>query len=117
MGLITLDPGKKAAIDQRLAMAGVDAWFAGEVAAGFQTAGGWRLGLSESDVTLLTGHYVLAKEAASLGAPIPPVVDMDGVPRPMASIEELTALMLAYGQHRAALSEEYATRKAAAAGG
>jgi hypothetical protein len=113
MPIVTINPDIKAAIDKKKALADLDQWFAGELAKGFETAGGWKLGLSESDVTLLTGNYVLAQQGAALGMPIPPIVDMDGVPHPMAEIEELTAIMLAYGQHRAALSQEYATRKAA----
>jgi hypothetical protein len=112
MGLITVDPAKKAEIDRKKALREVDLWFRDEVAKGFTTNDGWKLGLTESDVTLLTGNFVLAKEAASLGLPIPPVVDMDGVPHDMEEIEELTAIMLAYGQHRAALSAEYAARRA-----
>ena len=111
--IVGIDPAKKGQIDYRRSLASVDSWFAAELAKGFETAGGWKLGLSQSDVTLLTGNYVLAKEAAALGMPIPPIVDMAGVPHPMEEIEELTAIMLAYGQYRAGLSQEYATRKAA----
>ena len=114
MTVIQFNAQKKQEIDQRLALAEADQWFAEELAAGFTTNDGWTLGLAPDDVTLLTGNYVLAKEAAALGGDIPPVIDTDGVPHPMESIEELTALMLAYGQHRAALSAEYAARKAAA---
>ena len=112
MGLVTVDPAKKAAIDRKASLRGVDAWFAGEIAKGFTTADGWKLGLSESDVTLLTGQFVLAKEAASADLPLPPVIDMAGVPHTL-TLAELTALMLGYGGHRAALSTEYAARKAA----
>lgn len=111
MGLITVDPAKKAEIDHKAALRVVDAWFKDEVAKGFVTAGGWKLGLSESDVTLLTGQFVLAKEADSAELPLPPVIDTDGVPHTL-SIQDLTALMLAYGGHRAALSAEYAARRA-----
>ena len=113
MPVIGINPDIKAAIDKKQAFADLDQWFAAELAKGFETAGGWKLGLSQSDVTLLTGNYVLAKEAAALGMPIPPIVDTAGVPHPMTEIEELTAIMLAYGQYRAGLSQEYATRKAA----
>jgi hypothetical protein len=112
MGLISVDPARKAAIDRKVAIREVDAWFKGEVAKGFATADGWKLGLSESDVTLLTGQFVLAKEAASADLPLPPVIDMAGVPHTL-TLAELTALMLGYGGHRAALSTEYAARKAA----
>lgn len=117
MSIITIDPAKKAAIDQTARLAVVQAWFDGEVAKGFATADGWKLGLSESDVTLLTGNYVLAKEAAAMNLPIPPVIDTAGVAHEMEEIEELTAIMLAYGQHRAALSAEFAARRAAAIAG
>lgn len=115
MGLVTVDPLKKAALDRKAALRGVDAWFAGEVAKGYATADGWKLGLSESDVTLLTGQFVLAKEAAAAGLLLPPVIDTAGVPHSL-TLEELTSLMLAYGGYRAALSTEYAARKAAIEG-
>lgn len=113
MPVISIDPAKKAAIDTAAAYAAVEEWFQEEVRQGFKTNDGWRLGLTPEDVTLLTGNFVLAKEADALGAPIPPVIDMDGVPHEMDGIEELTAIMLGYGQARAALSAEYAARKAA----
>ena len=114
MPIITVDAAKKAAIDKQIALREIDQWFAGEIAKGFATEDGWKLGLTDADVTLLTGNYVLSQQAASLGgSSLPPIIDTDGVPHPMESIEELTAIMLAYGQHRAALSTEYALRKAA----
>lgn len=111
MGLITIDPVKKAAIDRDLAIRAADEWFKAEQAKGFTTPGGWKLGLSDSDVALLTGNYVLAKEADALDMPLPPVVDMDGVQHSFESVEQLTSLMLLYGQHRSALSAECAARK------
>lgn len=113
MPIISVDPAKKAQIDRQRALVEIDAWFAEQAAAGYETPYGWRLGLSEQDVTLLTGAFVLAKEASALGLDVPAVIDKDGVPRSL-TIEELTAVMLGYGQHRAALSAEYAARKAAA---
>lgn len=86
-------------------------WFDAELAKGFTTGSNITLGLYQEDVSLLTGNFVLAKEAASLGMPIPPLIDTDGVPHPIESIEELTTIMLSYGQHRAELSAEYARRK------
>jgi hypothetical protein len=112
MGIISVDPAKKSAIDRKAALRGVDAWFRSEVAKGFTTASGWKMGLTESDVTLLTGQFVLAKEADAADLPLPPVIDLAGVPHTL-TLAELTALMLAYGAHRAALSTEYAARKAA----
>lgn len=112
MPIIQIDPAKKAEIDRQRALVEIDAWFAKQSAAGYETLYGWRLGLSEQDVTLLTGAFVLAKEASALGLNVPAVIDQSGVPRSL-TIEELTAVMLGYGQHRAALSAEYAARKAA----
>jgi hypothetical protein len=116
MATIVVNQAKKAAIDERLAAeasaASADAWFASQIAEGFTSADGIHLGLTPEDVTLLTGNFVLAKEAAALELGIPPVIGKDGVAHEL-DIEELTTLMLAYGQHRAALSAEYAQRKAA----
>ncbi len=112
MGRITIDATKKAEIDRKADLAAVDAWFAGEIAAGFTTEDGWKLGLTESDVTLLTGQFVLATAADAAGLDLPPLFDTDGVAHQL-SLADLTALMLAYGGHRAALSTEYASRKAA----
>lgn len=110
--IVTIDPAKRAVIDARNALEAVDAWFTDQVAAGYTTPHGWKLGLAETDVTLLTGAFVLAKEAVILGAAIPPIIDKDGVPHTL-TIEELTNVMLGYGQYRAALSSEYNDRKAA----
>lgn len=112
MPLISIDPAKKAAIDKKIALTELDKWFAAQVAEGFETEDGWKLGLSESDVTLLTGQFVLAKEASAADLPLPPVVDTEGMPHDL-TMPELTALMLAYGSHRASLSAEYAARKTA----
>jgi hypothetical protein len=111
MGIITIDPAKKAAIDTTKARAELDRWFADKVIEGFTTEGGWRLGIEPNDVTLLTGQFVLAKEADAAGLPLPPVIDMAGAAHQL-SMSDLTALMLAYGQYRAELSAEYSQRKA-----
>ena len=114
--VVTVDPARKAAIDEKLATdqakVEFDSWWIEQIEQGFRSADGIRLGLTTEDVTLLTGNFVLAKEAAALGMDIPPVIDKDGVPH-VLDIDDLTTLMLAYGQHRAALSAEYAQRKAA----
>jgi hypothetical protein len=89
----------------------VENWFKEQLAAGFTASRGFRLGLSTEDVALLTGNFVLAKSGAELGLPLPPVIDMDGISHTFASIEELTFLMLEYGQYRANLSAVYASRK------
>lgn len=113
MAIVSINAEKKAQIDRDTALANLEFWFRNVIADGFTTPGGWKLGLTEADVTLLTGQFVLAKEAAAADLDLPPVVDMAGVPHQLASIEELTELMLLYGQARAALSAEYASRKAA----
>lgn len=110
---VVVDPARKADIDRAAALADLEDWFREMTEPGFQTADGWRLGMQQQDVILLTGYYVLAKEAAAFGGPIPPVIDKDGLPHEIEEIEELTALMLAYGQRRAEISAEYAAKKAA----
>lgn len=114
---VSVDPAIAAEIDAELAIEELDKWFESELAEGVTTAGGWTLGMSQEDVSLLTGNFVLAKEAAALGMPVPPIIDADGVPHEMSGIEELTAIMLAYGQRRAELSAEYAAKKAEILGG
>lgn len=110
--VVTVDPNKVAAADKVLALAEVEEWFRSAIGEGFKAEGGIRLGLTDADVALLTGNYVLAKEAASLGLPLPQVIGMDGTAHTFASINDLTALMLAYGQYRSQLSAEYAAKKA-----
>jgi hypothetical protein len=41
------------------------------------------------------------------------VIDKNGGVHAVSSIEDLTTLMLSYGQYRATLSSEYAQRRAA----
>ena len=110
MSRFSLNADKVADSDKALAKEAADKWFAEEVAKGFESENGIKLGLSESDVTLLTGNFILSKEAAALGLPVPPVFDTDGTAWEL-SIEELTALMLEYGQHRAAMSIQYSLKK------
>lgn len=113
MPIVSIDPEKQAEIQRATDLANLEFWFKNVIADGWPTPDGWRLGLTEQDVSLLTGVFVLAKEADAAGAALPPVIDKDGVPHTFSSLEEMTALMLAYGQARAELSAEYASRKAA----
>jgi hypothetical protein len=113
MPIVSINQAKKAQIDRNTDLENLDFWFSNVVEAGWASPEGWRLGLSEADVTLLTGQFVLAKEADAAGGDLPAVIDKAGEPHVFESLEELTALMLAYGQARAALSAEYASRKAA----
>ena len=110
--MIAIDPAIKKQIDIQSRLAELDAWFAEKQREGITTSGGIRLAMTDSDVTLLTGNYVLAKESASLDGPIPPLIDANGVAHTFSQIEELTAVMLGYGLARAELSREYAGRKA-----
>lgn len=73
--------------------------------AGYETADGWRLAWQADDVALLTGLYVLSKEANDMGINQPVVVtDMDGVRHSMSFLE-YKQLMLAYGAARTAAAE------------
>lgn len=77
---------------------------------GWVTPYGWKLGLDTQDVTLLTGVFMLAKEAHSLGLNQPSyIVDTDGVSHEI-SLLDLTNLMLLYGQARSLLSQQYSTK-------
>ena len=91
----------------------IEADWQATISAGWTTPYGWKLGLTVQDITLLSGAFILAKEAASLGLTAPAVViDTDGVSHEL-SAADLTTLMLQYGQARAALSAQYAANKAA----
>lgn len=107
---VTIDADKKKQIDDNATSsartASADAWLAGELAKGFVSSDGIALGLTNEDVLLLTGNFVLAKEAAALDLPIPAVIDTSGVAHELG-IDDLTTLMLEYGQHRAKLSADY----------
>lgn len=78
---------------------------------GFITSYGWKLGLKNSDVTLLTGAFLLGKEAAAMGlSQDATIIDIDGISHTL-NINDLTVLMLQYGQYRTALSTEYSNKK------
>jgi len=98
--------------EREAAMAAVDLWFNEQIAAGFTGPNNLIMGLKTEDITLLTGNFVMAQQAVALGLPLPPVIDMNGLAHFFANIEELTQVMLAYGQHRATLAVFYAARKA-----
>jgi hypothetical protein len=95
------------------AMAATDKWFKEQIAAGFTGPNNIKMGLETSDITLLTGNFIMSQQAVALGMPLPPLMDMNGLAHFFANIEELTQVMLAYGQHRANLAMIYASRKAA----
>jgi hypothetical protein len=80
------------------------------ISSGWQSAYSWKLGLDTQDVALLTGSFMLAKEAQNMGLNAPVVItDLEGNSRTL-SIQDFTTLMLSYGQARVQLSSQYATR-------
>jgi hypothetical protein len=77
---------------------------------GWLTSFGWKLGLDTQDVTLLTGAFLLAKEAASNGIDAPvSIVDISGQSHEL-DLNDFTTLMLSYGQARSQLSSVYSTK-------
>ena len=77
---------------------------------GWETSQGWSLGIDVSDVALLNGAFTLAKEASNLGLTTPvSIIDTDGISHDL-NLNELTQLMLSYGQARSQLSNIYATK-------
>lgn len=90
----------------------LETWFQSAIDEGFGYGEDIRLGLTTEDVALLTGNYVLAKECHELGLPLPPVIDKSGTSHTL-DFNDLTALMLEYGQYRAQLSADYAAQRAA----
>lgn len=78
---------------------------------GWLTPYGWKLGLDTTDVSLLTGAFLLAKEASTLGlSQEASIIDTDGVSHNI-SISNFTSLLIQYGQYRSSLSAEYANTK------
>jgi hypothetical protein len=91
----------------------VDTEWTATLANGWSTPYGWKLGLDIQDVALLNGNFTLAKEAANLGITDPVfVIDTDGEAHEF-NLQDLTLLMLQYGQARAALSSQDAAKRKA----
>ena len=112
MSKFTINPIALAMSQSVADLEAADVWFAEKVAEGFTSeTAGITLGLTESDVTLLTGNFVLAKEAAALELAVPPIIGSDGTVVAL-SIAELSGLMLEYGSYRAGLSAQYAQKRA-----
>lgn len=77
---------------------------------GWTTSYGWKLGLSINDVVLLNGNFTLAKEAIANNINIPIfVIDTNNEPHEF-NIQDLTVLMMQYGQARATLSSLYSIK-------
>lgn len=80
---------------------------------GWTTPYGWKLGITTQDVALLNGNFTLAKEASNLGITDPVfVIDTDGESHEF-NLQDLTMLMLQYGQARAMLSSQDAAKRKA----
>jgi hypothetical protein len=78
---------------------------------GWTTPYGWKLGTDNQDVTLLTGAFILAKEANNMGlSTTGTVIDMDGKSHEL-SLQDMTMLMLQYGQFRSQLSSQDALKR------
>lgn len=83
--------------------------------AGWDSGQGYSLGITPSDVALLVGVFSLAKEAAVLGLELPHLISMANTPIAFANIQEMTMLLLQYGQGRSALANLFAARRKAVA--
>lgn len=80
---------------------------------GWTTPYGWKMGITTQDVALLNGNFTLAKEAATLGITDPIfIIDTDGESHEF-NLQDLTMLMLQYGQARAMLSSQDAAKRKA----
>lgn len=83
--------------------------------AGWDSGQGFSLSIASSDVALLVGAFSLAKEAAALGLAVPNLISMANTPIVFANIQEMTALLLQYGQARSTMASTFATRRKAVA--
>ena len=78
---------------------------------GWTTPYGWKLGTDNQDVTLLTGAFILAKEANNMGlSTTGTIIDMDGKSHEL-SLQDMTILMLQYGQFRSQISSQDALKR------
>ena len=80
---------------------------------GWDSGQGFNLGITPSDVALLVGVFSLAKEAAALGLELPNLISMANTPISFATIQEMTLLLLQYGQARSNMASSFAARRKA----
>ena len=80
---------------------------------GWDSGRGYHLGITPSDVALLVGVFSLAKEAAALGLPLPNLISMENTAIVFSSIEEMTTVLLEYGQARSILASTFADKRKA----
>ena len=71
------------------------------------------LGISAEDVALLSANFSMAKEAANLGYPIPPIITLDNQEISFSDIQTMTVFMLQYGEYRSSISKTFAARRRA----
>ena len=69
------------------------------------------LGISAEDVALLSANFSMAKEAANLGYPIPPIITLDNQEISFSDIQTMTVFMLQYGEYRSSISKTFAARR------
>ena len=81
--------------------------------AGWNSGQGFSIGISANDIALLSGAYALAKEASNLGLPLPKIITIDDSIITFNSFEEMTGLMLSYGNARSILAGSFATKRKA----
>lgn len=77
---------------------------------GWDSTRGYSLGTSPNDIALLTGLFSLAKEASALGQPLPSLISRENKQIDFNNIQEMTLLMLQYGEARASISKEFAAK-------
>ena len=82
---------------------------------GWNSGQGYYLGITPSDVALLVGVFSLAKEAAALGLELPHLISMANTPISFTTIQEMTLLLLQYGQARSNMASSFAARRKAVA--
>jgi len=82
---------------------------------GWDSGQGYHLGITPSDVALLVGVFSLAKEAAALGLELPHLISMANTPISFSTIQEMTLLLLQYGQARSNMASSFAARRKAVA--
>ena len=80
---------------------------------GWDSGQGFNLGITPSDVALLVGVFSLAKEAAALGLELPNLISMANTPISFSTIQEMTILLLQYGQARSNMASSFAARRKA----
>jgi len=108
---VTIDVERKRSIDQATEIAALDEWFNEQIERGYTVPGrDFTLSLKSDDRAYLASTFVLAKEADNFGAPIPSLIDMDGIAHTV-TLDYFTLIMLGYNQYYAALSNNYASQK------